>query len=84
MGAIEIDPPGLAAKVAVAARERGVMPRALVSSVAVSPPLTIQQPELELIGSTLRDALDDVLERDTQAAPHSRAASSAARSTTAR
>jgi putrescine---pyruvate transaminase len=81
MGAIEIDPPGLAAKVAVAARERGVMPRALVSSVAVSPPLTIQQPELELIGSTLRDALDAVLE---QAAPHNGAASSAARSTTAR
>jgi adenosylmethionine-8-amino-7-oxononanoate aminotransferase len=81
MGAVEIDPPGLAAKVAVAARERGVMPRALVSSVAVSPPLTIQQPELELIGSTLRDALDAVLE---QAAPHDGAASSAARSTTAR
>ena len=72
---------GLAAKVAVAARERGVMPRALVSSVAVSPPLTIQQPELELIGSTLREALDDVLE---QAAPHNGAASAAARSTTAR
>jgi len=81
MGAIEIDPPALAATVAVAARERGVMPRALVSSVAVSPPLTIQQPELELIGSTLREALDDVLE---QAAPHNGAASSAARSTTAR
>ncbi len=76
MGAIEIDPPGLAAKVAVAARERGVMPRALVSSVAVSPPLTIQQPELELIGSTLREALDDVLERDTSSGARSYQASS--------
>jgi putrescine aminotransferase len=64
LGAVEIDPPGLAAKVFKAARDRGVMTRALLSSVAVSPPLTIQQPELELIGSTLREALDAVAESD--------------------
>ena len=64
LGAVEIDPPGLAANVFKAARERGVMTRALLSSVAVSPPLTIQQPELELIGTTLREALDAVAESD--------------------
>jgi putrescine---pyruvate transaminase len=68
MAAIEIDPPALAPKVVAAARERGVITRGLVSSVAVSPPLTIQQSELELIGSTLRDALDAAQESDVSVA----------------
>ncbi len=43
-----------------AARRRGVLVRALGSSIAVSPPLTIAQEQIEQIATTLREALDEV------------------------
>jgi adenosylmethionine-8-amino-7-oxononanoate aminotransferase len=64
MAAVEIAPevlaaePNAVAKVVLAAREHGVIVRPLMSAVAVSPPLTIQQPELELIGDAVGRALD--------------------------
>jgi adenosylmethionine-8-amino-7-oxononanoate aminotransferase len=50
--------PGAVAKVVRAARDRGVLVRALVSSVAVSPPLTVQREHLALIGESLAHAFD--------------------------
>jgi putrescine---pyruvate transaminase len=50
--------PGAATKVAQAAREHGVLVRALASSVAVSPPLTVQPEHLSLIGESLAYAFD--------------------------
>jgi len=50
------------ADVFAAARERGVLVRALGAGVAVSPPLVITREEIELLGRSLRAALDDVLE----------------------
>ena len=50
--------PGAVAKVVRAARDRGVLVRPLVSSVAVSPPLTVQREHLALIGDSLAHAFD--------------------------
>jgi putrescine---pyruvate transaminase len=41
-----------------AARDHGVLVRALVTSVAVSPPLTVQHDHLSLIGESLAHAFD--------------------------
>lgn len=46
--------------VAHAARQNGVLVRALASSVAVSPPLTVQREHLTLIGETLAGAFDSL------------------------
>jgi putrescine---pyruvate transaminase len=40
------------------ARDHGVLVRPLVSSVAVSPPLTVQSDHLALIGESLARAFD--------------------------
>jgi putrescine---pyruvate transaminase len=50
--------PGAVAKVARAARDHGVLVRPLVSSVALSPPLTVQSEHLALIGESLARAFD--------------------------
>jgi putrescine---pyruvate transaminase len=50
--------PGAVATVVRAARDHGVLVRALVSSVAVSPPLTVQGEHLALIGESLARAFD--------------------------
>jgi len=61
---VELSPEALAAdsgavaKVVRAARDHGVLVRALVSSVAVSPPLTVQAEHLTLIGDSLAYAFD--------------------------
>jgi putrescine aminotransferase len=44
-----------------AARERGVLVRALGAGVAVSPPLIVTEEEIELLGRTIGEAFDDVL-----------------------
>ena len=46
------------AKVVRAARDRGVLVRGLATSVAVSPPLTVEREHLELIAESLRHAFD--------------------------
>jgi putrescine---pyruvate transaminase len=46
------------AKVVRAARDRGVLVRGLGTSVAVSPPLTVEREHLELIAESLRHAFD--------------------------
>ena len=50
--------PGAVAKVVRAAREHGVVVRPLLSSVAVSPPLTVRSEHLALIGESLARAFD--------------------------
>ena len=49
---------GAVAKVVRAARDHGVLVRGLLSSVAVSPPLTVQSEHLALIGESLAHAFD--------------------------
>jgi putrescine---pyruvate transaminase len=49
---------GAVAKVVRAARDHGVLVRALLGSVAVSPPLTVQSEHLALIGESLARAFD--------------------------
>ncbi|HST42555.1 MAG TPA: aspartate aminotransferase family protein [Conexibacter sp.] len=51
---------GAPAAVFEAARERGLLVRALGQGVAVSPPLTISQEELDFLGATAAEALDAV------------------------
>lgn len=64
LGAVELDrsllelDPRAVAKLAMSMRERGVMVRALGSSVAVSPPLVCEPGHLEMIGEALVGALD--------------------------
>jgi adenosylmethionine-8-amino-7-oxononanoate aminotransferase len=65
MAAVEIAPAHLrggdtVAEVFAAARSRGVLVRALGSAIALSPPLTIAPAQLDEIGGTLREALDEV------------------------
>ncbi|GAA0928532.1 aspartate aminotransferase family protein [Pseudonocardia zijingensis] len=65
LAAVELDPerlaanPALPAVVAAGARKRGVLVRPMVSSVAVSPPLTLADEHLGLIADALRGGLDD-------------------------
>jgi adenosylmethionine-8-amino-7-oxononanoate aminotransferase len=64
LAAVELAPEivaqGGVAAVAQGARERGVLVRALGTSVAVSPPLTVQREHLELIGEALAGAIDSL------------------------
>jgi putrescine aminotransferase len=47
-------------KLAAAIREHGVLARNLVAGVAVSPPLTIEDDQLELIGNALVEGVDQL------------------------
>jgi putrescine---pyruvate transaminase len=64
LAGVELAPEALAAdpravaKVARAARDHGVLVRPLVTSVAVSPPLTVQSEHLTLIAESLARAFD--------------------------
>ncbi len=65
LAAVEIAPEHLhggatGAALTTAARQRGVLVRPLSSAIAVSPPLIIERDEIALIGSTLREAFDEV------------------------
>jgi putrescine aminotransferase len=73
LGAVELDAAALqggvtTTAVALELRRRGVLVRPLGSAIAVSPPLTIERPELELIGAVARDALDAILAGASSAA----------------
>jgi adenosylmethionine-8-amino-7-oxononanoate aminotransferase len=55
------DDPGIAVRVALAARRHGIMARALaLGALQISPPLAIEQDELEELAAGLKAALDDV------------------------
>ncbi|OZM80131.1 aspartate aminotransferase family protein [Pseudonocardia sp. MH-G8] len=66
LAAIELDPqrlaadPALPAAAARAARDRGVLVRPMISSIAVSPPLTMTDEHVELLVDALRGGLDAV------------------------
>ncbi|HEY1855344.1 MAG TPA: aspartate aminotransferase family protein [Solirubrobacterales bacterium] len=62
MAALELDSEAGASTSAVAAeaRERGLLVRPLINSLAVSPPLTVGREEIAQIGEGLADALDAV------------------------
>jgi putrescine aminotransferase len=55
--AIEAEP-GAVNKVAAGAREAGVLVRPLLGSIALSPPLTIEQEHIDLMAEALRAGLD--------------------------
>lgn len=67
LGAIELDAellrsnPGAVTKVFRASRDAGVLLRPLASSLAVSPPLTITEGELDIMATGIRAGLDAVL-----------------------
>jgi putrescine---pyruvate transaminase len=56
------DEPALPQRLVLACRERGLLVRALASGVAVSPPLTIAEPQLAELGAGIAGGLD-ALER---------------------
>lgn len=67
LGAVGLDrtllgeDPTAPARLGLAMRERGVMVRALGSSIAVSPPLVIEPEHLDLIREALAGSLDEIL-----------------------
>ena len=69
MGAVGLDldaGPSVVADVFAATRERGVLTRPLGAGLAMSPPLTIEPDEIELIATAIGEALDAVVgARDT-------------------
>jgi putrescine aminotransferase len=64
LAAVELSPeaiehePGAVARLAQGAREAGVLVRPLLGSVALSPPLTVEQEHLELMAEAIRAGLD--------------------------
>jgi adenosylmethionine-8-amino-7-oxononanoate aminotransferase len=70
LAAIELDAevlernPQAVIQVQKRAREAGVLVRPLGTSVAVSPPLTIERPELQMIGEALTTAFEKPLETE--------------------
>jgi putrescine aminotransferase len=65
MAAVAIEPAALdggstLSAIVAAARQRGVLVRALPGAIATSPPLTIEREQIEQIGSVLAEALDAV------------------------
>src|SRR5690242_4195789 len=52
----------VSAKLTKATRERGIIVRPVADGIAISPPLTIQQPELDVIADVIGDALAEVFE----------------------
>jgi 4-aminobutyrate--pyruvate transaminase len=51
----------LSARLTKATRERGIIVRPVADGIAISPPLTIQQPELDEVADAIAGAIDDVL-----------------------
>jgi putrescine---pyruvate transaminase len=66
LAAIQVAPdvlerePGAVATIAAGAREAGVLVRPLLGSLAVSPPLTVEQEHLEQIAGAFRAGLDRI------------------------
>ena len=66
LGAIEVEAevlrerPATLGRIQMAMRERGVLVRPLLSSIAVSPPLTVTEAEIERISSAFADSLKQV------------------------
>lgn len=66
LGAVELradalaDDPGLVQRLALACRDQCLLVRALATGVAVSPPLTIAEPQLTQIGAGIAAGLDAV------------------------
>jgi adenosylmethionine-8-amino-7-oxononanoate aminotransferase len=64
LAAVQLSPqaleaePGAVNKVAVGAREAGVLVRPLLGSIALSPPLTVEHQHLDLMAEALRAGLD--------------------------
>ena len=64
MGAVGLDldaGAGIVSEAFAATRERGVLTRPLSAGLAMSPPLTIEPSEIELMASTIGEALDAVV-----------------------
>ncbi|MER7083954.1 aspartate aminotransferase family protein, partial [Saccharopolyspora kobensis] len=65
-GAVELAPevlaadPGAVGRVQKAVRDLGVIVRPLGKALAVSPPLTIAEAEIELLGKALKEGLDTI------------------------
>ena len=53
--------PGIVADMFAATRERGLLTRPLGAGLAMSPPLTIEPDEIELMASTIGEALEAVV-----------------------
>ena len=53
--------PGIVADTFAATRERGLLTRPLGAGLAMSPPLTIEPDEIELMASTIGEALEAVV-----------------------
>jgi adenosylmethionine-8-amino-7-oxononanoate aminotransferase len=51
----------LSARLTKATRERGVIVRPVADGMAISPPLTIQQPELDEVATVVRDSIVEVM-----------------------
>ncbi len=66
LGAIEVeaevlkDRPATLGRIMMAMRERGVLVRPLLTSIAVSPPLTVTEAEIERIGTAFAESLKQV------------------------
>ncbi|MDA8102524.1 MAG: aspartate aminotransferase family protein [Nitrospiraceae bacterium] len=66
LGAIEVEAdvlkerPATLGRIQMAMRERGVLVRTLLTSIAVSPPLTVTEAEIERIGNAFADSLKQV------------------------
>ncbi len=64
LGAVELAPdllaadPGALVRTQLAIRELGVIVRPLGKALAVSPPLIINESEIDLIGTAMREGLD--------------------------
>ncbi|MBA3449607.1 MAG: aspartate aminotransferase family protein [Chloroflexia bacterium] len=58
----KLDPArNIGGKLTAATRARGIIVRPVNDGIAISPPLTIQQPELDEIASAIADSIDEVL-----------------------
>lgn len=51
----------LSAKLTAATRKHGIIVRPVTEGIAIAPPLTIQEPELDFLADAIGAALDDVL-----------------------
>ena len=60
LAAVAVHEPSAAATLAAGARRAGVLVRALLGGVAVSPPLICEQEHIDLLAEAIRAGLDDV------------------------
>jgi 4-aminobutyrate--pyruvate transaminase len=51
----------LSAKLTAATRKQGIIVRPVTEGIAIAPPLTIQEPELDFLATAIGSALDEVL-----------------------